>query len=159
MRSSLAQHLLSTLRDHGEVREEQNVTETEPIDIKVTWSLSSHLSLIEIKWVGRSVNETGDGLGKAYWSPSRPREGADQLANYLEENQQRAPAHDTEGYLVVYDARRQGTGHFPLGQVTAQQACAYAGDTIDYEPDYQGLRADFRVPQRFWLEPKMVAGS
>jgi hypothetical protein len=156
MRNSLAQHLLGTLRDHAEVREEQNVSETQPIDIKVTWSLAEHISLIEIKWVGRSVDGDGEELSTEYWSPSRPREGAKQLADYLEENKQRAPEHDTEGYLVVYDARREGLTELPP-KITDDQARAYAKDAIVYEPDFETLRDDFRKPRRFWLEPKLLA--
>jgi hypothetical protein len=156
MRRSLAQHLRSTLRDHAEVREEQNVTETKPIDIKVTWSLGSHLSLIEIKWLGRSVNAAGDALAVAYSSPGRPREGAKQLANYLAENEQRAPTHNNEGHLIVFDARRKGTSRFPRGEISAEDARAFAGDIIDYDPQYETLREDFRTPRRFWLEPKLL---
>lgn len=157
MRRSLAQHLRTTLRDHAEVREEQNVTETEPIDIKVTWSFGTHLSLIEIKWLGRSVNSTGDALAVAFWSPSRPREGAKQLADYLAENVQRAPTHDSEGYLIVFDARRKGTSSLPVGEVSPEDARAYANDVIDYDPKYDALRDDFQPPRRFWLEPKLLA--
>jgi hypothetical protein len=156
MRRSLAQHLRNTLRDHAEVREEQNVTETKPIDIKVTWSLGSHLSLIEIKWLGRSVNAAGDALAVGYSSPSRPREGAKQLADYLAENAQRVPTHDNEGHLIVFDARRKRTSRLPLGEIRAADARAYAGDVIDYDPQYDTLREDFQTPRRLWLEPKLL---
>jgi hypothetical protein len=156
MRESLAQHLIVTLRDHAEVREEQNVNDTQPIDIKVTWSLADQLSLIEIKWVGRSVDDQGEELATEYWAPSRPRAGAKQLADYLEENKDRAPEHGTEGYLVVYDARREGLTDLPP-QLTNEQAVAYADSTIEYDPAYQDIRNDFRNPIRFWLEPKLLA--
>ena len=157
MRGSLAQHLETTLRDHAEVREEQNVSETQPIDIKVKWSLSAQLSLIEIKWLGQSVSADGTDLATRYDAPARPRAGAKQLADYLEENKQRTPDLETEGYLVVYDARRANVKAVPA-EISDDEAVAFRNAEIEYNPDYEAERSDFREPRRFWLEPKLLAG-
>ncbi len=157
MRGSLAQHLETTLRDHAEVREEQNVSETQPIDIKVKWSLSAQLSLIEIKWLGQSVSTDGTELATSYGAPARPRAGAKQLADYLEENKQRTPDLETEGYLVVYDARRANVKAVPA-EISDDDAVAFRDAEIEYNPDYEAERSDFREPRRFWLEPKLLAG-
>lgn len=156
MRGSLAQHLETTLRDHAEVREEQNVSETQPIDIKVKWSLSAQLSLIEIKWLGQSVDADGTKLATAYSAPKRPREGAKQLADYLEENKQRTPELETEGYLVIYDGRRDNIKGVPA-EISDEEAVAFRDSEIDYDPDFEAERSDFRAPRRFWLEPKLLA--
>lgn len=112
MRRSLAQHLRSTLRAHElvEVREEQNVDESHPVDIKVTWSLTNRLALIEIKWLGDSTNAEGTAAPTTY-RDARANEGATQLADYLDENLVRAPEH-LRGYLVVFDARRRSVTPF-----------------------------------------------
>jgi hypothetical protein len=159
MRESLAQHLRSSLRDHGifEVREEQNVDESHPVDIKVTWSFTNNLALIEIKWLGQSVNAMGDGMGTRY-GESRAREGAKQLADYLDGNLQRAPLHQTRGYLIVFDARREGLSFPP--SITLAEARAYWDRDIEYDPRYdvtRMVRNDFAPPLRFYLEPAVAA--
>src|SRR5262249_14523743 len=53
MRRSLHAYLTDVLRDVSEVREEQNVSDTEPVDIRVTWMFTTSVALIEIKWLGK----------------------------------------------------------------------------------------------------------
>lgn len=151
MRRSLAQYLRIALRDHAEVFEEQNVSETEPVDIKITYAQSSHRALIEIKWLGHSINRTLDGTGTTYSADSRTNEGAQQLANYLNNHGQNAPASRTVGHLVVYDARRAGLNAFPPApsheQAWKYQSLAFAVPTEHTD------REDFAFPSRFYLEP------
>jgi hypothetical protein len=153
MRQSLAQHLRSSLRAHEivEVREEQNVDETHPVDIKVTWSLTNRLALIEIKWLGDSVNAEGAAISTQY-REARANEGSRQLADYLDRNKSRAPEHVTRGYLVVFDARRRGlTG---VGSViSAEDALYYANQEIVFDVKRETERSDFHAPIRFYLEP------
>lgn len=59
MRDSLTQFLKSTLRDVAEIRPEQVVDTSHPVDVKVTWGLGHKLALIEIKWLGKSRSEKG----------------------------------------------------------------------------------------------------
>lgn len=156
MRRSLAQHLRSTLRGHEliELREEQNVDESHPVDIKVTWSLSSRIALIEVKWMGDSVNEEGDSIATRY-RDQRARDGAQQLANYLDANVQNAPQHVSRGYLVVYDARRRGV-RLQGGNATSDDPRYYANREVAYGPEYHLDRDSFAAPVRFFLEPASV---
>jgi hypothetical protein len=151
MRRSLAQYLRIALRDHAEVFEEQNVSETEPVDIKITYAQSAHRALIEIKWLGRSVNKTEDGLGTGYTADSRTDQGAEQLADYLDDHGQNSPASRTMGHLVVYDARRGGLTGFPPAP-SHQQAWHYKTRNFTV-PVGQTSREDFAQPRRFYLEP------
>jgi hypothetical protein len=153
MRRSLARHLRSTLRGHElvETREEQNVDESHPVDIKVTWSLSNRLALIEVKWLGDSVNEDGTASQTRY-RDARAREGAQQLSDYLDANIARAPQHVTQGYLVVFDARRRGLRQ-PGEGISESDARYYANREIEYDPDFHQIRVDFSPPSRFYLEP------
>jgi hypothetical protein len=155
MRKSLAQFLRSTLRNHEliEVREEQNVDESKPVDIKVTWSLSNRIAIIEIKWMGKSVNRSRTAVSTTYLEP-RAREGALQLANYLEENLQRAPLHVTIGYLVVFDARRNGVGSDLSVQLSVADADHYAALEVHYDPEFDKVRADFAHPARIFMAAK-----
>ena len=158
LRESLAQHLRSTLRDSKLVRvnEEQNVSETEPVDIEVTWSLTSQIALIEIKWLGRCLNEGGDDLAGTRYSDWRARQGAVQLREYLDDFRERTPGHEIKGYLVVFDARRRGVTTWEPGDVSPANAWYYRDKLIEFE-DTIPEREDFMPPRRIYLEPRMAA--
>jgi hypothetical protein len=151
MRRSLAQFLASTLRN-AEVRPEQIVDETHPVDIKVTWMLSNRLALIEIKWLGHSRDETTRKVTTVY-RPARARDGAKQLADYLDANRERAPERRTRGYLVVFDVRRRGLTeeHTEIGR---DDGFHFADEEVEYDPKYHEQRGDFEEPVRFFVEPK-----
>jgi len=151
MRRSLAQFLASTLRD-AEVRPEQIVDETHPVDIKVTWMLSNRLALIEIKWLGESKDETTGKVTTSY-SASRARDGAKQLADYLDANRERASERRTRGYLVVFDARRRGLTE-KATEIVRDAGLYYADIDVPYDPKYHEQRVDFDEPVRFFVEPK-----
>lgn len=153
MRQSLAQHLRSSLRAHElvEVREEQNVDETHPVDIKVTWSLTNRIGLIEIKWLGDSVNAEGSAISTTY-RDARACEGSQQLANYLDQNISRAPEHITRGYLVVFDARRRGLNDVP-STISDADALYYVNQEIVFDVCREDERHDFHEPIRLFLEP------
>jgi hypothetical protein len=158
MRESLAQHLRSSVRDTKLVRvlEEQNVSETEPVDIEVSWSLTSHIALIEVKWLGKCLGEAGDALASYSYTDARAREGAAQLADYLDDFRERTPGHEIKGYLVVYDARRWGITSWEPGAISKEHAWYYVDKPIDFQntiPD----RADFKPPRRVYLEPRLAA--
>ena len=99
MRDSLCQHISTTLRGVAEVRPEQNVDESHPVDIKVTFRQTNRVALIEIKWLGASRTEAG-GLTK--YTNSRAEDGAKQLNDYIEENKDFSPLDECFGYLVVF---------------------------------------------------------
>jgi hypothetical protein len=148
MRLSLHQHLARVLRD-VEVRPEQVVDESHPVDIKVTWSLTNRLALIEIKWLGKS---RGDAAITTTYSDSRAREGAQQLAEYLDANRSMTSAYVTRGYLVVIDARRRGLTENTTA-VSLVDGMYYARREIDYDPEFHRIRSDFEVPIRMFAEP------
>ncbi len=152
MRGSLTQHLRTALRDHAEVFEESNVSETEPVDIKVTFMTTGHRSLVEIKWLGRSVSTDGASITTSYWAPKRVVEGAQQLADYLDMHKDRSPGVRTVGHLVVFDARRKGVTSVPP-TVSYEQAWAYRHRELNEVE--QSSREDFAVPIRFYLEPSV----
>lgn len=149
MRKSLTQYLKVCLRGDCEVRPEQVVDETHPVDIKITWQIANRLALIEIKWLGtpRDLN----GIGTPY-TDYRALEGAKQLADYLDANKTQAPLHTTRGYLVVIDARRKA-----LGTKAVSISCAdgkyYVNKEITYNPEYHKIRDDFEMPIRMFAEP------
>jgi hypothetical protein len=149
MRRSLTQFLVSVLRN-AEVRPEQIVDESHPVDIKVTWMLTNRLALIEIKWLGESKHP--DGSDATGYSASRAVDGAKQLAHYLDANHRRAADNLARGYLVVFDGRRRGLAS-DATTIARDKGMWYQTDDVTYVPRYHETRDDFEEPIRFFLEP------
>jgi hypothetical protein len=150
MRDSLTYYLKISLRSIAEVRPEQNMDESHPVDIKVSWTLSKKIALIEVKWLGKARNE--EGRVTRVHTASRAGEGAQQLAEYLDQNASQAPTLETKGYLVVIDARRYGLNE-KSETINREQGMYYANEEIDYDPKYHELREDFEEPIRMFAEP------
>ena len=150
MRRSLEQFLRSALRGHHsvDVRPEQNIDETHPVDIEVTWTYDNKVALIEIKWLGQSI---GDREQRTEYTEARAHSGATQLADYLDRNRPRATTNIVVGYLVVYDARRRS---LTLEQATINELDGrhYAMAEITFDPVLLA-RHDFAKPHRMFLEP------
>jgi hypothetical protein len=151
MRDSLTYFLQIRLRN-TEVRPEQVVDKSHPVDIKVTWDYTCNLALIEIKWLGKSIENWGESFRQNY-KHGRALEGAKQLAKYLDENKIQAPDKITKGYLVLFDGRRWGVNS-RTKEITTKQGFHYENDEIIYKPDYHKERTDFAKPVRFFMEPK-----
>jgi hypothetical protein len=149
IRRSLTRFLKITFTGGAEVRPEQIVDESHPVDIKVTWFMTNRLALIEIKWLGKSRSDTKI---KATYSESRARAGAKQLADYMDANKVQAPVHETRGYLVVVDARRAklAIGRTEIG---TNDGMKYATSEIAYNPKYHETRKDFDAPIRMFVDP------
>jgi hypothetical protein len=151
MRRSLQQYLRASLRAHGpiQVMPEQNVNETKPVDIKVTWTASNRVALIEIKWLGLShdaIKQT-----TTPYSAVRARNGAKQLADYLDSYHTHDPDTEARGYLVVFDGRRKGVTPSTT-KLNSADGFHYASAEIDY-PAALLARSDFDTPVRLFCEP------
>jgi hypothetical protein len=150
IRRSLHQHLRIHFGRDAEVRPEQNVDETHPVDLKVTWADTSLRALIEIKWLGQSRNP--DGTLATGYTQSRALSGASQLANYMDADNTSAPGLTTRGYLVVFDARRKGLTETTVA-ISAASGLHYRDKEIPYDPKFHETRDDFEVPVRMFAEP------
>lgn len=149
MRQSLAQFLRIALRGGATVGEEQNVDESHPVDIRVTWHLGTRVALLEIKWMGDSRTLTGELLS---YRDARAKEGARQLAEYLEAQAALTPTHYRTGYLVVMDGRRRGVRR-DAEALTLANAMYYANRPVVYDPPYHKQQTDFARPIRMYIEP------
>ncbi len=151
LRDSLTHFLKIRLRN-TEVRPEQNVDKSHPVDIKVTWTLASHLALIEIKWLGKSLRLTGGKKIKQIYTRQRALNGAKQLADYLDSNLVQSPVKTTKGYLAIFDARRWGCNKNTT-TVSKADGIKYLNEVILYSPDYNATRTDFAKPFKFFMQP------
>lgn len=151
MRRSLEMFLVASLREVREIdiRPETPVDESHPIDIRVVFTHTNRTALIEIKWMGDSADAAGGTHVKH--RDARAKEGAKQLADYLDADRPRSTGHQVTGYLVVLDARRSGiTPH--LATVTAAQGMHYQHRDVAFQPEILA-RADFAAPMRMFMEP------
>jgi len=154
LRDSLTQFLKMRLRN-VEVRPEQIVDKSHPVDIKVTWALANRLALLEIKWIGKSVKHKQKQFTQRYYE-RRALEGAGQLANYLDENIKQSPTYATKGYLIVYDARRANCNLPTIDIVSSADGLKFINEEFIYNPDYNTTRTDFAKPYRFFMKPKLT---
>ena len=155
MRRSLTLFLQARIRDVS-ARPEHNTDETKPVDIKVDWFGSKMRALIEVKWLGKAIakqDDTGSGATFTEYGPARAQAGAQQLADYLDREQQSEADVSLMGYLVVFDGRRKGVTK-DLSPISRKDALHYADDDIDYDPDFAKLRDDFAQPTRYFLQPR-----
>jgi hypothetical protein len=149
MRQSLANFLAARLDASHEVREEQGVDESHPVDVKVTRLFSNRLAIIEIKWLGDSRDRNHITVR---YRDSRALEGAKQLADYLDMNRASAPNQVTRGYLVVIDARRRGLAETTTS-ISRTEGMHYRDIEIEYAVHHDQLRDDFEKPLRMFAEP------
>jgi hypothetical protein len=150
MRRSLTQYLRNVLRD-ANVKPEQNVDESHPVDIHVQFTSTSQHAIIEIKWLGQSINPS-TGLEATGYTKRRALEGAQQLVDYIDKTIQSSPHYEARGYLVVFDGRRKGL-KVGAKSLAPAQALGYQSEDVVYCPDYAALRKDFAPPVRIFLQP------
>lgn len=155
LRDSMVYFLKARLRGEGlEVRPEQIVDTSHPVDVKVTWGFTNHIALIEIKWLGKSINPDTLTFTSNY-TDSRANDGAKQLADYLDANVVQVPNHNTMGYLVIFDLRRKST-KIDTTQITHADGYWYENREIVYSPEFHVTRNDFAPPMRMFITPQCI---
>ena len=147
---SLQRYLHHTLRHDAEVMREQNVDDTHPVDIRVTFHFTNRVALIEVKWLGKS--KQADGSPATQYTASRAVDGAQQLARYLDSFAKSSPSSVVKGYLLVLDARRRGVRDGAT-TISAEDGLCYADREIDFQRKYEIERTDFSQPLRMFAEP------
>jgi len=155
MRNSLFQFLAAALRG-AEVTPEQNVhiRRLKPVDLRVTWTYSQKIALIEIKWMGKSLSRNKKRF-TAQHADTRAKEGAEQLKEYLDYMRTLDATKSIMGYYVILDARRKRTQP-STSSITREDGLFYANREVLFSPEYHNLRPDFAPPIRMFLEPKCI---
>lgn len=149
LRDSLWNYLRSTLRNVSEVKREQTVNAENPIDIKITWNNNYARALIEIKWLGVSINELGNITSN--YTNIRAVEGANQLCDYLEASYEENSELHFRGYLVVFDGRRRKVRNTTLNDLSTDDAFHYKEMHIEDIPE-RFLKYKC-ILERYFIEP------
>ena len=154
MRDSLTQFLKNRLGADYDVMPEQNVDESHPVDIRIcTRLVNSRLALIEIKWLGDSATE--DGQITVSYRDARAQKGADQLAGYIDKQNQSTPSRVCHGYYVIIDARRKGLVE-ETTRIAKGDGLYYENKRLNFNPAHHESRKDFDEPYRMFARPICV---
>lgn len=151
MRDSLCQFLQAVIPD-ADILPEQNVDESHPVDIRVTWRRKNNVALVEIKWLGQSKNE--DGTLATGYAEGRAKDGAQQLVDYLESHKPGNPEKSTHGYLVIVDGRRRGLRQ-ETTHVNRADGMHFENQEITFDAAHLA-RPDFKAPARMFAHPICV---
>jgi len=74
------------------------------MDIYVINKIESNLVFLEVKWLGRAISPSGDGIGTVMTQTDLVPKAFNQVVDYI--RQLTTQRHDVrKGYLVVFDAR------------------------------------------------------
>jgi hypothetical protein len=151
IRNSLTQFLRNRLGGDHDVWPEQNVDESHPVDIRLKPHFSNNrLMLVEIKWLGWSA--ATDGHITARHGNPRAQEGADQLAQYLDDQLRFAPSSVVQGYFVIIDARRHDL-HEGDTSISTANGLYFEDKDLDFNPAQHQTRRDFDPPYRMFARP------
>ncbi len=101
MRDQLKQYLTDNMQYTFTCEPELLQTKRE---LDIYFDVKGDLYFIEVKWLGRSINDTGTDLGTAYGN-SRVNEGVIQSLEYIQELSNTAETSLRFGYLAIFDCR------------------------------------------------------
>ncbi len=139
-----------------EVNREFNVDsdQPKPVDFRVTWLEANRMALVEVKWVGDSINANGN-----LWSPrdARVNEGLHQLKGYWDSARQDYPNKLMKAFLVVIDGRRRGLTPHSV-EVTFANGYHYQNKEFVIQPDRKYFEeiVGFETPVRMFADPICV---
>lgn len=106
LRDYLSQHMKYTFNIEVELGQSKK-------ELDIYFEVDGELYLIEIKWLGISINDSGTGISTTY-TESRARDGVKQTLEYIEELTNTAEVSLRCGFLVIYDAREEKS-HIDFG--------------------------------------------
>ncbi|MDR2406657.1 MAG: hypothetical protein LBE13_00865 [Bacteroidales bacterium] len=153
MQISLREYLSSTLRG-VEVTREFSLNAKKPVDIRIHWNSANRSALIEVKWLGVSLNEDANRISTSY-SKGRAVEGAKQLKEYLDLAARDLPSIIIKGYLVVIDGRRKNISEHVVSQISQEDGLYYQSTDLIFpdEADYNKIISNFEKPIRMFTRP------
>ena len=151
MQISLKEYLSNSLRGVDTVRE-YTLGASKPVDIRVYWKEANRAALIELKWLGKTIND--DGALSVNYTNSRATDGLKQLKEYLDLEAQDTPTCITKGYLVVIDGRRRRVT-VNTEEIDCSDGLYYQDKELDIpdEKQYFETIKNFEKPIRMFARP------
>lgn len=123
-----------------------------PVDILIKWEKSNRIAIIEIKWLGKSMNNKGKITSKH--DNSRANEGYKQLKEYYELIKTDNPTKIIKCFLVVFDGRRWQSNETTTS-ISYANGMHYAEKELEIEDDkkYWIIFPNIEIPIRMFVEP------
>lgn len=130
---------------------EHNLNASKPVDIIVRWEKSNRIALIEIKWLGKSINNE---RVTSEHSNSRANQGFEQLKGYFDLAKQDNPNKIIKCYLIVIDGRRKNTT-IQSKSISFENGMHYEFKEIELSDDkkYHQTYKNIHKPIRMFAEP------
>lgn len=151
MQISLKEFLSNALRGVEVVRE-YNLNASKPVDIRVKWNEANKSALIELKWLGKSKNNSNNRISTC--SDSRANDGSKQLKEYLDMDNTDNPNIISKAYLVVIDGRREGTNENTT-TIDSTNGLFYENQEINFSDEHKYFERlkNFAQPIRMFAKP------
>lgn len=153
MQLALKEFLEDRIRGIKTTVREYNLGASKPVDIRVFWSEANRAALIEVKWLGQSLNESGQ-LGTSY-ANGRANEGMRQVKEYIDLERGDTPTIITKGYLIVIDGRRRNISNSKVQTVSRQDGMHFSSNELNIKNDlkYWTTHPNIEQPIRMFVEP------
>ena len=135
-----------------EPEREHTLNATKPVDIIIKWEKSNRIALIEIKWLGKSKDETGQITSNH--NNSRANEGYSQLKDYFELAKRDYPNKIIKCYLGVIDSRRWQTNEH-IKTISYNNGMQYCDKELEIDriKRYWKIYPNIEKPIRMFAEP------
>ncbi len=152
MQVSLAEFIKSRVRGIN-VNREYNLNARKPVDVRVFWREANRSALIEMKWMGQSLNKSGD-IGTPY-SNGRANKGMKQIKEYIDLDRGDSPSVITKGFLVVIDGRRKNINSNKVETISRKNGMYYANKELEISKNkqYWNTYLNIEAPIRMFVEP------
>ena len=156
MRKAMKDFLQASLIG-ANVKEEQNTNESRPIDITIDWDTSAKAG-IEIKWLGQSTKgprkdgQPRDPSDLLNYTDRRAQDGANQLAQYIQNTLSHDSAVNHRFYHVVFDGRRKGC-RSTSSRLSKEDAFYYRDSEVAYNDDWISRVRQYAGNIRYYLHP------
>lgn len=157
MQASLYHYLKTVSSIRGvniEISREFNVKsdKPKPVDIRVQWREANRMALIEIKWIGMSINVSTQ--RPSSHGISRVNQGYEQLKGYYDSAKSDYPTSILSAILVIFDARRQNLTS-NTKEVSREEGLFYEYEEVNIDSDkqYYSTTPGFERPIKFFTAP------
>ena len=153
MQISLNEFLINRIRGIKIAIREYNLGASKPVDVRVYWREANRAALIELKWVGQSLKDSGE-IGTSY-SNGRANDGMRQIKEYIDLERGDTPSIITKGYLVVVDGRRRNISDNKVNSLSRDDGMHYAGEELNIKEElkYWKTFPNIEEPIRMFVEP------
>lgn len=153
MQISLNEFLINRIRGIKIAIREYNLGASKPVDVRVYWREANRAALIELKWLGQSLNDSGE-IGTSY-SNGRANDGMRQIKEYIDLECGDTPSIITKGYLVVVDGRRRNISDNKVSSLSRDDGMHYAGEELNIKEElkYWETFPNIEEPIRMFVEP------